>query len=73
MTTTIAGTARRTRRTKRMVGTMPSRSERRDMTTPCRQCGSTPTMLVSRGKLATERSCHNCGHIEYLDAPDLAL
>ena len=73
MTTTMAARPRTKGRIRRNIGMLPSRTERKDMNTPCRQCGGTPTRLIGRGNVATERSCHTCGHIEYLDAPDLAL
>lgn len=45
----------------------PSRSERRDMTTPCGRCGATPTIIIMRGRTPIERACPTCGQVTFLD------
>ena len=34
---------------------------------PCRKCGNTPTKLVMRGPIMTERHCIYCGSIEFFE------
>ena len=46
---------------------LPSKSERRDMKTPCAHCGATPTIITMRGRIQVERSCPTCGRLEYLN------
>ncbi len=65
-----AGTPRRVRR--QTIGLLAAQSERFDFKTPCRKCGNTPTQLVCRGPIIIERTCHNCGDVEFLDAPSVA-
>ena len=67
---TKAGTPRRLRR--QAIGLLAAKSERFDFKTRCRKCGSTPTQLVCRGPIIIERTCHNCGDVEFLDAPAVA-
>ncbi len=68
--TAKAGTPRRVRR--QTIGLLAAQSERFDFKTPCRKCDNTPTRLVCRGPLIIERTCHNCGDVEFLDAPSVA-
>lgn len=65
-----AGTPRRLRR--QSIGLLAAKSERFDFKTRCRKCGSTPTHLVCRGPIIIERTCHNCGDVDFLDAPTVA-
>ena len=47
------------------VGNLPS--VRYKLTnTPCQKCGNKPTNLSGRCAAELERSCSNCGHIEFL-------
>ena len=33
----------------------------------CRKCGNTPTTLIMRGTIMTERHCVYCGSIQFLE------
>ena len=52
---------------------LPGKTERIDWRNPCTKCDARPTRAIGRGRITTERACSFCGHIEYMDAPDIAL